>query len=456
MESHEVASRKASLGCSSSISHRHGIIDQKQEKRQRLRAILLKLNEDNQQHEDELTAQLQENEEKLEELQEKKRLVRATFRKEVDAYDNRTAALKTSIQRKDKDLKALELKQRKIDLLMSQQRGDTMDAFNYSLKPINEAASLVQAERERVEANIQTLQAEIAELEAKLTALTKEAAHDQKKIESLQKEQLDLKEGLEEAKKKRPLEYEETIQEIEAKKKLNELKETKRKYKAELGDLDTCISDIESDLAKAISDLERGERKRTNNRRRGIDEDDLIELENYLRIRCQELDVPFIDKTVEEVSTRFSIDIEQCILKEQFKIMEGKELTIIEAAKEKQESLKHAISLETKRAEEKEQKLYASMSSPDSNPQLERTVREMSSGIKRMKKELDASQRQQAQRLKAITDWKEQHRQCLLAPDNISWPNDISIVTCMKAMIPLHVTQLSVQICPPCSSHVFS
>ena len=69
--------------------------------------------------------------------------MRATFRKEVDAYDNRTAALKTSIQRKDKDLKALELKQRKIDLLMSQQRGDTMDAFNYSLKPINEAASLV-------------------------------------------------------------------------------------------------------------------------------------------------------------------------------------------------------------------------------------------------------------------------------------------------------------------------
>jgi hypothetical protein len=380
-----------------------------------------------QRSEENLRQKIQETEDKIASLMDQKRFVRGTRKEKSDLLSQTIEKNKEEIWKLEKQLEKLEINSNNITSAIKKQNQEKIEAFKTALKPLQDLVDMIQSSKSSLTANIEDIDNKLASLFSKeAEKLTQMSEKKQQQKETYEKISEILK-SLEEVKRTNLWDYKEYIEDREKKDSLNKIKERKKLKIEKINEIDKVISDLHNQTEILQRDIDSINSSSLPSDSLGKNEADLLQLEEFLDLQCKNFNAPTISAIIKEMCMLENFPVNEVIFKEQFKLVEQKELELIEKAKHKQEFYDHKISELNKFIDEQEVEIYALMSVQQSDTQIEKNLKKSQKELEDLKEKYKRYILQHNQKIEIIRQWKTDNRNILLTSSSDTIPTDSNV-----------------------------
>ena len=382
---------------------------------------------------------LQEAEAKLHSLQEQKRMIRGTRKENSNILSHKIQKNKEDIVRIDKQLEKLEINSTIMVNAIKKQNQQKIESFKMALKPLQDVIDLIQSSKNSMHCRKQEIESTITNLsiiESKqLIDLEKNYEEEQSIMNKIKDSSKDLEEM-----KNNLWDYKEFIQDNETKELLVKIREQKKQKIASLTEIDKIVSDLATQIQILTRDIESLKSSSVSTVSLKKNETELIQLEEFLNLQCQNFGGPKLRDIIEELCILGNFPINQMIFKEEFKLIEQHELELIEKAKHQHEILESQIRELTKVIEEQETERYALISIQQADPQLEKSLKKSQKDLEELREKAKKFDASHTARIEEIYKWKSKNRNILLIMDTERIPTDSQVIDVFYKQLQQYIT----------------
>lgn len=371
---------------------------------------------------------LQEAENKLQTVQDQRRVIRGTLKEKSNIILHKIQKNREDIDRVEKQIEKLEINSANMTNAIKKHNQLKVEAFKVALKPLQDVIEMLEVSKVECEKSIE-------DIDEKLNALSRTESEyteqlDEKKAEenAIMNQKKGLINSLEDMEESHPWDYKEFIKDKETKETLVKIREQKKAQVTNLNEIDKIISDLNNQSEILSRDIDSLRSHKFSTESLSKNEIELIQLEEFLNLQCKTFAGPKLSEIIQELCTLGNFPVNQMIFKEQFRIIEQKELEMIESAKTEQENYESRITELSKNIEELEVEIYAMISVQQSDHALEKKLRKARKELEDTRQKADWFMDDHNSKIQMIGKWKCDNRNILLITDTARIPTDEQVV----------------------------
>jgi hypothetical protein len=343
-------------------------------------------------------------------LQKKK--ARIELQKKSDKIDQDIKIHMKELAKINKNLKVLENKAESVERIVKDKQGSQLEAFRSALKPLEFTANTIIEEKKELIRTKQDLLSKISQDSTLKLDKTEEFQSLSRKKTSLSSEKESLKKDLEFIKNTENLTYREYFQEQETKKILQMLKTKKLALTENIKNLDKKISENEKSLEK-VSKSKQSKLIFHSSKVLPIDKE-IQDIEIYLNILCNDLSITPLKDFLSQQLFKQGVDIEGLIIKQQYLILEEKEIELKESWNCLKEDSQNKIRELSAVIDEQDLELMTLNSNSSPDCELEILMKKNQLFLQDLRVKLEKQHKVYQAQQSVIFQWKEKHRKVLL------------------------------------------
>ena len=339
-------------------------------------------------------------------LQKKK--AKIELQKKTDKIDQDIKAHMKELAKVKKNLRDLEKKADSVEKIVKDKQGSQLEAFRSALKPLEFTANTIIEEKKALIKAKQDLIVKISEDNSVKSEKTEEIHSLSRKKKSLSSEKEGLKKELEFIKDTESLTYREFFQEHETKKILQMLKDKKSALTVNIKNLDKKLTENEK-YSQKLSTIKQSKPNLHSPSVLPIDKE-IQDIEIYLNILCKDLSItPFKEFTFQQFFKQ-GVDIEGLIVKQQYLMLEEKELELKDSWNCLREDIQNKIRELSATVDEQELELMTLNSESSQDGELESIYKKNQKILQDLRTSAEKQHRARQAQQSTMFNWKEKHR----------------------------------------------
>ncbi|OMJ67792.1 hypothetical protein SteCoe_34947 [Stentor coeruleus] len=391
------------------------------------KASMSTLTQNNIKKEEALQISLNEVLNKAESLKLEKNGLRANFQKLFHQINEKIKKNKEAVQKIDEKLQKIENKHQKIHGVIKSEKELKIEAFKTALQPLKNSAELIDNSKIQVSTRLDQLQKEILELNNCRENKLHEMQQKSKEIDLVNSNFIQLKKNINELKKQAEWDYKEVFVENKIAKKIVNLKALKKIMTSEMQALDLEISN-ENEL---IDKIEENKNYNTIDYLPDLKENEkiMLQLEEFLNLQSAKHNCPLLKDTIKHLSSDMQFCLQDHVLKEQVKLMENKEIEIVEHAKTVDSNFENAFLILDSEIKALESIFFDKIKNHEKNNELESTLKSKRDLQRKLGEEHLKDKRKADIWIMTLKNWLSGNRKFLLAEGLIKIPDDQDIIT---------------------------
>ena len=362
-----------------------------------------------------------------------KKKAKIELQKKTDKVDQDIKVHMKELAKISKSLKALENKADSLEKIVKDKQGSQLEAFRSALKPLEFTVNTIIEEKKALTQTKQDLLGKISQDKTLKSEKTEEFHSLSTEKTSLSGEKLSLNKELESIKETESLTFREFFQEYETKKILQLLKNKKSALTESIKNLDKKLSVNEKSYQK-ISTNKYSKPKMHGPSVLPIDKE-IQDIETYLNILCKDLSILPLKDFLFQQFFKQSLDIDGLIVKQQYLILEDKELEIKDSWNCLREDFQNKIRDLSATVDEQELELMTLNSNSSRDGELETLYKKNQIYLEDFRKSIEKKHRVHQAQQSAIFNWKEKHRKVLLLNEGDKALDDRQTIEAFKAHI---------------------
>lgn len=389
---------------------------------------LSRFNLNNMRKEELLKFTLQEAESKLTAVQGQKRIICRTLKEKSDIILNYIEKNREDIRRLENQIQQLEINSAHMTNTIKRHNRLKVDAFKAALKPLQEVIEMLEISKNECEKNIENIDIKLGTLSKTETEILSNLEEKKSEENAITKQKEGLIGALEEIAISHPWYYKEYVTDKETKETLMKIRDKKKHQVANLNEIDKIIEELTKQSTLLAYDIDALRSQKISTESLNKNEIELLQLEEFLNLQCKSFAGPKLSEIIKELCTIGNFPIDQMILKEQFRIIEQKELEIIEKAKYEQEYYENRLTELSKNVEELEVENYALISVQQSDQNLEKKLKKSRKELEETRQKAEYFMKDYNSKIKTIGKWKSENRNILLITDTARIPTDDQVI----------------------------
>lgn len=385
------------------------------------------LTQNNTKKEETLQISLDEVLNKVESLKFEKNGLRADFQKFLHQINEKIKKNKEAVQKIDEKLQKVENKHQKIHGAIKSEKELKIEAFKSALQPLKNSAELIDNSKIQVSTRLEQLQKEILEINNCRENKLHEIQHKSKEIALVNSNLSQLKKNIDELKKQAEWDYKEVFVENKIAKKIVDLKVLKKIMMTEMQALDIEISNANDLIIK----IEGNQNDSSIDYLPDLKENETImrQLEEFLDLQSTKHNCSLLKDKIKHLSSDIEFLLQDHILKEQVKLMENKEIEIVEHAKTVDSDFENAFLILDSEIKALESLFFDKIKNHEKNNDLESTLKSKRDLQKKLGEEHLKDKRKADIWIMVLKNWLSENRKFLLAEGIFKIPNDQDIIT---------------------------
>ncbi|OMJ83052.1 hypothetical protein SteCoe_16083 [Stentor coeruleus] len=389
---------------------------------------LSRFNLNNMRKEELLKFTLQEAESKLVAVQGQKRIICRTLKEKSDIILNCIQKNRKDIEKLENQIQKLESNSATMANTIKRHNKLKVDAFKAALKPLQDVIEMLETSKNEYDKKIESIDIKLKNLSKTETEILSNL--EEKKLEenTITKQKEALIGALDEIAITHPWYYREYVTDKETKEVLIKIRDQKKHQIANLNEIDSIIDELTKQSTILAHDIDILKSQEISTESLSKNEIELTQLEEFLNLQCETFAGPKLSEIISELCTLGNFPINQMIFKEQFRIIEQKELEIIENAKYEQEYYEKLMIELSKNVEELEVENYALISVQQSDKNLEKKLKKSRKELEETRQKAECFMKDYNSKIQMIGKWKSENRNILLITDTARIPTDEQVV----------------------------
>jgi hypothetical protein len=359
-----------------------------------------------------------------------KKQAKIELKKKTDKIQEEIKNKKKEMSLLVKHLKSLQFKAENVEKIVQAKQSDKLESFRWALRPLEDTANAILEERKILEMKKLKFFEKIREEEGVKESKNGEfLILEAQKNEKIREMQI-VQDQIEDLRVNEGINFREYCQETETKSIIKKLKQKKTETLESIKNLDKKIEEAQSKLNDFQKDLEIP--VKINSFHENILEKELLEIEDYLNTLCKDISITPLNEFVEEYLNKHANPAEDLIKKQQFLIIEQKELEMRDEWNRTNESFIKKIKDLSRTIEEQE--LEALTLEVNSNPdsELENSLNMNRASLELLKNQAEKLFRLNQAKQAVLETWKKSNRKILLLNENEKLVNDSTLMNLFK------------------------